>query len=343
MTDAPDTALPPAGWYPDPQDPGGGMRWWGGQGWTGHTAAVIERMPAPPPRPPRKWLGPWGGLWIAAACVAVWLLEFLVSWVLGPVQKPSPIEYQVLDPVLLVIGSCCVAAAFLYTMAYRLEPRWGLSPVRLVGGGLLAGLGAAIVAGIVNGAVNAFAGGTLAVPSTLTFVLVGVVEEGAKIGATMLLARGMPVKSARVGLFLGAAVGFGFSAIENVGYLETAWSVGLAHHQAVETVLATAISRQLLGPLLHPVLTGLLAAAVFGAARNGRFRVTLPVVGAYLAVAAAHSGYDLGSSAADALPDRYLGAVVSLLTVGAFVVASVVAWLLISRALKHRDPPSFAP
>jgi RsiW-degrading membrane proteinase PrsW (M82 family) len=284
---------------------------------------------------PRKWLGAWGGLWIALASIALIGLELLVAWLLRDVQRPSPRPYQVIDPVFLLIGSGCLSAAFLYTMAYRLNPAWRLSVARVVGGGLLAGFLAAVAAGLVNGAIDAFGGGTVARPATVGLTVVGLVEESAKLGAVLVLARGLPVKSPRVGLFLGGAVGFGFAAVENLGYLETAWSVGLTHHGALSSTLITAVSRQLLGPFLHPVLTGLLAAAVF-------LRSRLAAVGVFVAVAAAHSLFDLGASASNRVSDPYTGAAVTALTIVAYVIAAFLAWFFVARALKKRDtrPPT---
>jgi len=323
MTDAPDRVpVPP----PAPQD------------WR----TMYPPQPQPqaqqrPPKPPRKWLGAWGGLWIALGAVAIIGLEFLLAWLLRDVQRPAPRDYDVLDPILLLVGSGCVIAGFLYTMAYRLERRWGLSVARLIGGGLLAGFLAAVVAGMANGTIDAFSGGTDASPSTASLAAVGFVEESCKLAAALLLGRAVRFKNGRVGLFVGAAVGFGFAAVENLGYLETAWSVGLAHGGAIGGTLATAIARQLLGPFLHPVLTGLATAAWFAAARDGRYRVTFGAIGAWLASAVAHSLFDLGGSAADRVGDLDLGAGITVLTIIAYLVASFLAWLLISRALKRRD------
>ncbi|GAA4170028.1 PrsW family intramembrane metalloprotease [Gryllotalpicola koreensis] len=299
-------------------------------------ASPLAAAPKPP-KPPRKWLGAWGGLWIALGAIGIIGLEFLVAWLLRDVQRPSPRDDDVLDPILLLVGSGCVIAGFLYTMAYRVPARWGLSIGRLVGGGLLAGFLAAVAAGLANGTIDAFSGGTPASPSTLTLVLVGAVEESCKLAAALVLGRSLPVKNGRVGLFVGAAVGIGFAAVENLGYLETAWSVGLAHGSGLVGVLGTSITRQLLGPFLHPVLTGMSTAAAFAVARNGRYRLTLGAVGAWLAVAVAHSLFDLGASAVDSFDDQYLGGGITLLTIAAYVIASFLAWLLISRALKRRD------
>jgi hypothetical protein len=36
--------LPPAGWYLDPGQDGGGFRWWDGSKWTGYTRLPDKRM-----------------------------------------------------------------------------------------------------------------------------------------------------------------------------------------------------------------------------------------------------------------------------------------------------------
>jgi hypothetical protein len=43
------TSTAPAGWHPDPANPGGTVRWWNGVCWTDHVRAATA--PAPPPMP----------------------------------------------------------------------------------------------------------------------------------------------------------------------------------------------------------------------------------------------------------------------------------------------------
>jgi len=65
-----------AGWYPDPAG-GTGLRWWDGQGWTGHTSLA---KPLEPLGPPFAALGDWlarlllvnAGLSLLCAVVDVW-------------------------------------------------------------------------------------------------------------------------------------------------------------------------------------------------------------------------------------------------------------------------------
>jgi ribosomal protein S18 acetylase RimI-like enzyme len=121
-----------------------------------------------------------------------------------------------------------------------------------------------------------------------------VVEELVKILIVMLVSIGLARKNIRNGLFLGGAVGFGFAAVENIEYAREAWNEAFAaHHAALGTEIWVVISRDVIGIFGHPLYTALLAAALFAAVRNGRFRVTWRVVLVYLGVAFAHGLFDV--------------------------------------------------
>lgn len=331
--------LPPAGWYADPSD-ARFLRWWSGAGWTEYTHPAQPVQPPRRERPPRKWMGRFGGWILVAGSVAIWLWLFGFSRLLGAIAPHAADGAPaVLSPYLLVTGSATAAAANLYTMAYRLRPGDGLSAPRLL---IIAGVGgllATLVAGPVNTLIDVGTGGTAMHPSGVALVLAGVVEEFVKIAAVVLLAWKLPVKDARVGLFVGGAVGLGFSVIENLGYLQEAFARGQENGTGVGLFLATAVGRELTGPFLHPVFTALLAAAVFAATRDGRFRLTGRIVLAYLAVAAAHGVFNGATWLAQHLPgpDAARGGALLLFEL-VFVLCSGLAWLLIARRI-HRTTP----
>ena len=198
------------------------------------------------------------------------------------------------------------------------------------------GLAATLVAAPVNSLIDVAAGGTSSHPSGLTLVLAGVVEELCKVTAAVLLALKLPVKNARIGLFVGGAVGLGFSVIENLGYLQEAFARGQEHGSGFGVFLMTAIGRELTGPFLHPVFSALLGAAVFAAARDGRFRLTWGVVLAYLGVAAAHGTFNGATWLAQQLPwNPALAGLAILLFELLFAVGSGLAWLLIARRIRR--------
>jgi protease PrsW len=127
----------------------------------------------------------------------------------------------------------------------------------------------------------------------LQFLGVGLIEEASKLAALVLVARRLGSYTARDGIVLGVAVGFGFAAFESSGYALVALfgSHGLALHAMISTV----IERGLLAPLAHGLWTGILGGVLFRAAARGRLRLTPSVVAAYLFVAMLHALYDSAS------------------------------------------------
>ena len=147
------------------------------------------------------------------------------------------------------------------------------------------------------------------------------------------LAWRLPVKNARTGLFVGGAVGFGFSAFENMDYLQLANDLGQPHGTSLLQVIVTVVIREFTGPFLHPLFTALLASALFAASRNGRFRVTIGVVGAYLGVAAAHGLYDsAGTITALITPNRVASGALAFLLCVLVMLATGFVWLHVARA-----------
>ncbi|WP_431246213.1 PrsW family glutamic-type intramembrane protease [Leifsonia xyli] len=334
----PSAGLPPAGWYGDPSDVHA-LRWWSGAGWTGYTYPLQAAQPPRPERPPRKWIGRFGGWILVASSAFIWVWLFGFSLLLNAIAPHASDDAPaVLSPYLLMTGAATVAAAILYTMAYRLRPDDRLTASRLVIIAGVGGLGATLVAGPVNSLIDVLGGGTASHPSGLALVLAGVVEELLKVTAAVLLALTLPVKNARIGLFVGGAVGLGFSVIENLGYLQESFARGQDNGMGFGMFLATVVGRELTGPFLHPVFSALLGAAVFAAARKGRFRLTIGVVLAYLAVAAGHGLFNGATWLAQHLPWQKAAAGGALLLFELlFALGSGLAWLLIARRIRRRD------
>jgi hypothetical protein len=98
---------------------------------------------------------------------------------------------------------------------------------------------------------------------------------------------------------LGAAVGFGFAALESAGYAFTALfgSNGLSLLNVVETELL----RGILTPFGHGLWTAILGGALFATAarsRHGGPRLHASLVGWYLVTAVLHGLWDASSSIA---------------------------------------------
>jgi protease PrsW len=136
-------------------------------------------------------------------------------------------------------------------------------------------------------------------PSGLSFFAVGLIEEAVKLAALWLLARRLPRYTARDGMVLGAAVGFGFAALESAGYAFVALfgSNGLSLLNVVETE----VLRGILTPFGHGLWTAILGGALFATAarsRRGRPRLRASLVGWYLLMAMLHALWDAANSIA---------------------------------------------
>src|SRR5215217_5649523 len=187
-----------------------------------------------------------------------------------------------LVPTVILLGSFLVPVAFVtYAFGHADEV---VTAQRIftafVYGGVLGVLGASVLEAAL-----------LRQPSGPAFVGVGLIEEAVKLAALWLLARRLGRYTMRDGIVLGAAVGFGFAALESAGYAFTALftSNGLSLINVVETE----VLRGILAPVGHGLWTAILGGVLFAtAARRGRLRLTGSVLGFYLLVAALHALWD---------------------------------------------------
>jgi RsiW-degrading membrane proteinase PrsW (M82 family) len=132
-------------------------------------------------------------------------------------------------------------------------------------------------------------------PGMAMYLGVGLIEEGAKLLALMFVARGMGRRTIRDGIVLGAAVGFGFAALESSGYafnallvFENGQPVGLS----LSDLVVTELLRGILAPLGHGLWTGLLGGVLFRELPYGGWRPTRGLLVAYLFVSALHGLFD---------------------------------------------------
>lgn len=284
--------------------------------------AASAQAPAPPVR---KWLGKKGGLLIVGFGTVLWFaIEIFDLTVEHATEAPT---------TGLIIGGFTVAVAFVYTMAYRIRPSDQLGIVRLLLAFLVGGLLAASVIGPFEYLASVASGGTGATPSLTGLWLAGVFEEPAKILFVLICARGLARRNVRNGLFLGAAVGFGFAGFENMGYARAAWNNTRADHgNPFGVEVFTVVSRDIVGIFGHPLFTALLAAAIFAAVRNGRFRLTWRVVFVFAGVAFAHGLFDAAPVLVTRLTDNSgdgIAAQVAVIVLEAVVLSLV--WRRVSR------------
>jgi RsiW-degrading membrane proteinase PrsW (M82 family) len=219
------------------------------------------------------WWGrrPWLGMFLGG--LGLWVAAVVVTFVTQNVN---------LVPTIILLGSFLVPVTFVAYAFGRADQVVTAQRIlaAFVYGGVLGVLGASLLEAEF-----------LTQPSLPALVGVGLIEEAVKLAALWLLARRLPRYSMRDGVVLGAAVGFGFAALESAGYAFNALftSNGLSLLNLVETE----VLRGILAPVGHGLWTAILGGALFAtAARGGRLRLGWSVVGVYLLVAGLHGLWD---------------------------------------------------
>ncbi|MFI9616359.1 PrsW family intramembrane metalloprotease [Streptomyces sp. NPDC052023] len=237
----------------------------------GAPRARIPHPQQPPPSHPRARTELWRRfLWSG---LALWTLAAAVTYGTGNAA---------LLPALILLGSFLVPVAFVLWAYQRHGRDLGVNVILgcFLTGGTLGVLGASLTVD------------HLLHPSLRTFAGVSLAEEAMKLAALVfLLRRQTRIRGLRAGLVLGAAVGFGFAAMEGAGY---AFQATVAT-RGVElgALLETEILRGLPASLGHGLWTAI-AGGVLVACRHpdGRFRLTGAVTGAWLGVTLLHTLWD---------------------------------------------------
>jgi RsiW-degrading membrane proteinase PrsW (M82 family) len=186
-----------------------------------------------------------------------------------------------LVPTLILLGSFLVPVSFLAWVFERARDEHVTTELVVrcfTVGGVLGVLSAAVLETY------------LLHPSPWLFLGVGLIEEAVKALTLLALTRRMARADAADGLILGAAVGFGFAALESAGYSFNALLTiqGLSLHDLVRTEMI----RGLLAPLGHGLWSAVLGAVLFDRTVVGRARRGLLVLGTYLWVSLLHALWD---------------------------------------------------
>jgi RsiW-degrading membrane proteinase PrsW (M82 family) len=223
--------------------------------------------------PRRRRLPGWARMFLGGA--ALWVATVVTTFATGNVN---------LVPTIILLGSFLVPVTFVVYAFGRTDGVLTAQRIftAFVCGGVLGVLGASVLEAAL-----------LRQPSLAGYLSVGLIEEAVKLAALWLLARRLPRYTARDGMVLGAAVGFGFAALESAGYAFTALFTpdGLSLLNAVETEAL----RAALAPVGHGLWTAILGGALFATAarsRRGRPRLSGALVGWYLLVALLHTLWD---------------------------------------------------
>ncbi|MFI6910213.1 PrsW family intramembrane metalloprotease [Nonomuraea sp. NPDC050394] len=216
-----------------------------------------------------------------------WLKIFLIGLALWAASVLVTIwtENSNLVPTVVLLGSFLVPVTFVvwaYTRERSSEVTVELLFKAFVIGGVLGVLGASILESYLQ-------------PSLVMYAGVGLIEEGVKLAALILLTRGLRRHDVWDGVVLGATVGFGFAAFESAGYAFNSMftSEGLSVAQIVETE----ILRGVLAPVGHGLWTAIAGGVLFSAGG----RLVGKVILAYLGVSLLHALWDSMSGLAIAI------------------------------------------
>jgi len=238
---------------------------------------MFQNAEVPPVQRPKRGGSSWfHTLWVG-------LLLFVAATIVLFVTQNAN-----LYPTVLLIGNFLIPVVFV-AFLYDHQHLSVLTP-EIIGrsfgiGGILGVLGASILESLLLPAPSATNQG-LSLGSALG---VGLIEEGCKIVAVMIIARHMRHTESIDGLLLGGAVGMGFAALESTGYAFTAFVA--SHGQVTASIISTVI-RGLLAPFGHGVWTAILGAVLFRQSSPKRFRLTGAVILTYLFVSVLHGLWD---------------------------------------------------
>jgi protease PrsW len=222
---------------------------------------------------------PWAPSWWAVFAIG------LVLWVASVADVYFTGNVIVL-PTVVLLGSFLVpVTAVVWYLDH--DPSAVLSPRRILAAFILAGVIGVLAASMIEFWV-------VLGPGPLGNLKVGLIEELVKGVAIVLLAWGLQSFTRRDGMVLGAAVGFGFAALESSGYALASLFVvqGQQLYLSFSSVIATELVRGVLAPFGHGLWSAILGGAIFHAARNGRLRLSWRVLVAYLGVSILHAGFD---------------------------------------------------
>jgi protease PrsW len=256
----------------------------------------------------------WAPRWWAVLLIglALWAASVGATFLTGDI---------LILPSVVLLGSFLVpVTAVIWYLDH--DPSPALSPSRLVSGFIIAGALGVLAAAVLESYL-VFGSGPI---GTLK---VGLIEEFVKGAAIVLLALGLGSYATRDGMVLGAAVGFGFAALESSGYALASLFVvqGNQLFLSLPSVIVTELARGVLAPFGHGLWSAILGGVIFYAARKGHLRLTWSVLGAYLSVSILHGAFDSFGS----IPGYVIVSIIGL-------VPLVYLWLRGDRTITFRRP-----
>src|SRR5574340_27813 len=172
----------------------------------------------------------------------------------------------------------------------------------------------------------------------VSVMMIGLIEEGAKILGVYVIARSRQHDSEMDGLILGVAAGMGFAALESMGYAFTAF---LQSNGSLSATVFTTLLRGILSPIGHGTWTAILASVLFRESIGRRFRINGKVIVAYLLVAFFHAAWDAVPTILSKLVSNGLEVLIGQSIIGA--AGLFVLWLRWREARRRQIVEQQAP
>jgi RsiW-degrading membrane proteinase PrsW (M82 family) len=222
----------------------------------------------------------------------VWAQRWWGILVIGVLLLAVTIGVEFLTGNLIVLPSIVLLGSFLTPVTAVVwyldhDPSRVLSARRVVSAFIVAGLLGMLVSSVLEFWL-------VYGPGVRGDIKVGLIEEFIKGVGIVAMAWGLRSFSTRDGMVLGAAVGFGFGALESSGYALASLFVfqGQQLFLSFPSVLLTELVRGVLAPFGHGLWSAILGGVIFHAARKGHLRLTWGVLIAYVGVSILHAAFD---------------------------------------------------
>jgi protease PrsW len=241
----------------------------------------------------------------------IWLWVLVIGIILflildAIVQNPSNSGFV---PAVILLGALVVPVAF---VAYFYEhirdrdiSRGFLAVCFLIGGGI--GVGAAVVVEY----------STLTTLDPGSLIVVGFVEESAKMIFPLAAFMAWRFRHEADGLIIGVTAGMGFAALETMGY---GFSTLVQNNNSIDALNQVLIVRGLLSPAGHAAWTGIICATLWRERElAGQWVINWKVLGTFVLAVSLHATWDIvNTQSSDAI--AYFGMVIiAVISIGVLI------------------------
>ena len=189
-------------------------------------------------------------------------------------------------PTVIMLGSFLIPVVFVY---YVYETHGSKIPIHILGiGFLIGGMLGTLAAGFLEYNV-------LVSLNFLPLLMVGLIEELAKLIFPLWVYLRKEYTSAAEGIFFGVASGMGFAALETMGY---ALISVIEPGGSIAALLDTLIIRGLLSPTNHAAWTGFFCSVLWSQRKrsSGSPFLDLRVISAFITIVLLHTLWDTAQS-----------------------------------------------